>query len=130
MPLNKWHYIFKSASDGKCPLEVAWHLWTPVQGGESSLTGQACRTMCRASWKLPATPEKVAALKKPLNADASFDDTADSVTELLERVARGTDWNRKAPLQAATTPSTASDKGCRAEARQDTMRMTGLRQQL
>lgn len=63
MPLNKWHYIFKSASDGKCPLEVAWHLWTPVQAGESSLTGQACRTMRRASGKLPATPEKVAALK-------------------------------------------------------------------
>ncbi|XP_075550294.1 uncharacterized protein LOC142583692 [Dermacentor variabilis] len=66
MPLNKWHYIFKSASDGKCPLEVAWHLWTPVQAGESSLTGQACRTMCRASWKLLATPEKVAALKNCL----------------------------------------------------------------
>ncbi|XP_075555556.1 uncharacterized protein LOC142588014 [Dermacentor variabilis] len=66
MQLNKWHYIFKSASDGKCPLEVAWHLWTLVQAGESSLTGQACRTMCRASWKLPATPEKVAALKNCL----------------------------------------------------------------
>nr|XP_050026948.1 uncharacterized protein LOC126522270 [Dermacentor andersoni] len=66
MPLNKWHYIFKSASDGKCTLEVTWHLWTTVQAGESSLTGQACRTMCRASGKLPATPEKVAALKNCL----------------------------------------------------------------
>ncbi|XP_070390874.1 uncharacterized protein [Dermacentor albipictus] len=72
MPLNEWHYIFKSASDEKCPLEVAWHLWTRVQAGESSLTGQACRRMCRASGNLPATPEKVAALKNCLEKYISY----------------------------------------------------------
>nr|XP_054922939.1 uncharacterized protein LOC129382781 [Dermacentor andersoni] len=66
MPLNKWQYIFESASDGMCTLEVAWNLWTPLQADESSLTGQGCRTMCPASRKLPATPEKVAALQSCL----------------------------------------------------------------
>ncbi|XP_049527527.1 uncharacterized protein LOC125947183 [Dermacentor silvarum] len=66
MPLDKWTFIMKNVSDGKCCLELAKHFWAPTEAATRSLTGQACRSMVTKVKKLPATPEKVEMVKNGL----------------------------------------------------------------
>ncbi|XP_049527597.1 uncharacterized protein LOC125947232 [Dermacentor silvarum] len=66
MPLDKWTFIMKNVSDGKCCLELAKHFWAPTEAATRSLTGQACRSMATEVKKLPATPEKVEMVKNCL----------------------------------------------------------------
>ncbi|XP_070386450.1 uncharacterized protein [Dermacentor albipictus] len=71
MPLDKWLFVMKNVSDGKCCLELAKHFWLPSKAATRSLTGQACRSMATNLTKLPATPEKVEMVKKEASLQAT-----------------------------------------------------------
>ncbi|XP_049527229.1 uncharacterized protein LOC125946997 [Dermacentor silvarum] len=72
MPFDKWTFIMKNVSDGKCCLELAKHFWAPTEAATRSLTGQACRSMATEVKKLPATPEKVEMVKSKYIPQQTF----------------------------------------------------------
>lgn len=63
MPALKWQFVMKAASDAKCTLNVAKHLWPGAEASQRRPTGQACRTLENSMVKAPATSEKVDVVK-------------------------------------------------------------------